>query len=80
MNLSDALLELLEDGWEGLSKTTPTFCIPPLKGGVAKLQVNSKDCLAWHTLIHYYNLKVSSSLFYYFFKLIYYYYYYYYYY
>ena len=59
MNLSDALLELLEDGWEGLSKTTPTFCIPPLKGGVSKLQVNSKDCLAWNTLIHYYNLKVQ---------------------
>ncbi|XP_019851342.1 PREDICTED: RUN domain-containing protein 1-like [Amphimedon queenslandica] len=62
MNLSDALLELLEDGWEGISKTTPTFCIPPLKGGVAKLEINSKDCIAWHTLIHYYNLKNGSKV------------------
>lgn len=62
MNLSDSLRELLEDGWEGLSKTTPTFCIPPLKGGGVKLQGDTKDCLAWRTLIHYYNLKVIILL------------------
>ena len=60
MRLSDALKELLENGWEGAFSGPPTSCLLPvgwmLKG--RKLEGDKRDCLAWQTLLYYYNLKV----------------------
>lgn len=62
MNLSDALKELLENGYEGAFPGPPTSCLVPfnwMKGN--KLEGDSRDCSAWHTLLYYYNLKVCPS-------------------
>lgn len=59
MNLADSLKELLENGWEGLLPGPPTSCVPPLSWmRPLKLEGDSRDCNAWRTVLHYYNLKV----------------------
>jgi hypothetical protein len=58
--LADSLKELLEDGWEGLLPGPPSSCLVPfnfLRGGV-QLEADKRDCMAWYTMLHYYNLKV----------------------